>query len=611
MKKSQEHKYSASSNLFYLYKGMWKENPKNIISITLRAAADMLLPLLSSGIVAVIIAIVSQENGWQNYRILFGISLLATVICMILSETMGNYENAAGNVFRVINMMKVSKMTLHIPFHKLEQPENIKKIEKAGETVNDPSGAFQKGFTVLYNFLRDIVGLLLYGYLVGSIHPAIISIIILFSIVMYYHSLGTNKIAESSRKKQAPLTKKTNYLVNYTGEFKAAKDMRLYHMEPWFEEEFQKTYDSRFLLMKKVFQRKFQGTALSGVFSLIRDGLAYWILVNQVIDGSLSVASFSFYFGIIASISQWTNGLLTDLADFRYMSGEIQDFREFSDLEFLTNRGTRNSVELKLPIEIEFQNVCYRYAGAEEDTIHNLNLKIFPGEKVGLVGINGAGKSTIIKLLCGLYEPTSGEILINGISQLQFTEESYYDLFSAVFQDYFELPITIEETIKQSESIHSEAYSNVLARSGIKEELRKFPHDDQTKLVKRVHTDAVDLSGGQKQKLQLARALYKNAPILILDEPTAALDPIAENEVYLSYNAIAKDKTSIFISHRLSSTRFCDRIVYLENGMIVEQGTHVELLEQKGKYAEMYSVQSQYYQEEWEGKKNEQCPISQ
>lgn len=602
--------YYVLQNVTYLYKKMWREGPKHIISFVLRAIADMLLPLLTSATIALIISIVSGNQSWNQAQLIFYALLALTAVCMIISETMSNYENSGGNMFRVSNMMGLSRKLLYLPFQKLEKPENISKLQKAGEPTQNNNGAFQKIFTVSYHFLRDSLGLLIYGYLIGQLHPLIIAVITIFSLLMYGYSLGTNRLSESIRRQQAPLSKKTKYLVDHTGDFKAVKDMRLFHMESWFEDEFQRIYAARFSLMSQLVKRQFKGTLLSSLFGMIRDALAYWLLINQVIDGSLSVASFSFYIGIIASISQWTNGLFIDLADFRHLSSEVQDYRDFMELDLVQSTGDRKTDDLSLPIDIEFRQVCYRYPNADRDTIHDLNLKITAGEKVGLVGVNGAGKTTIIMMLCGLYQPTSGEILINGIPQQEFNQDSYLDLFSAVFQDYFELPITIEETIQQAKTKYSLSYEEAVEQAGMAEILAKLPLGGKTPLVKRVHPKAVDLSGGQKQRLQLARALYKQSPVLILDEPTAALDPIAENEIYLAYNAISQNKTSLFISHRLSSTRFCDRIVYLENGSIYEEGSHQELLAKKGKYADMYQVQSQYYQEEWEGKVNDSITIA-
>ena len=226
-----------------------------------------------------------------------------------------------------------------------------------------------------------------------------------------------------------------------------------------------------------------------------------------------------------------------------------------------------------------------------------MSFKVNRGENIAIVGENGAGKTTAVKLLCGLYYPTSGEILINGKSSHDFSSDSYFNLFSAVFQDYYFMPMTIAENICTASDYDRKKLFAAFDKAGISEKINSLPLKEKTYMIKDVYKDAADFSGGEKQKLLLAKAIYKNAPVLILDEPTAALDPIAENELYLKYNEMTIGKISFFISHRLSSTRFCDRILLVKDGKIAESGTHDELMALKGLYYRMYQVQSYYYKE--------------
>jgi ABC-type multidrug transport system fused ATPase/permease subunit len=253
--------------------------------------------------------------------------------------------------------------------------------------------------------------------------------------------------------------------------------------------------------------------------------------------------------------------------------------------------------------------VTYKYPKTETFAIKNVSIKIKAGEKVALVGLNGAGKTTLVKLICGMYSPAEGEILVNGHKAGEYNIDDYYTLFSAVFQHFRFLPVSIAQNISivPKEQADIKKLERCIKLSGLNEKIDKLENGADTMLIKEINPGGTELSGGEQQKLMLARAIYKDAPVLLLDEPTAALDPIAESELYMKYNEIAKDKTSVFISHRLASTRFCDRIILISKGEIAETGTHDELIKKGGEYAKLFEIQSHYYQDgrgEYEPKAN-------
>ena len=247
--------------------------------------------------------------------------------------------------------------------------------------------------------------------------------------------------------------------------------------------------------------------------------------------------------------------------------------------------------------ELKLENVSFRYPGTDRDVIRHMDLTLRPGEKVAVVGLNGAGKTTLVKLLCGFYDPDEGRVLLNGVDIRQFDRRAYYDLFSAVFQEASVLDVTVAEHVAQRvENIDLAKVSDCLDKAGLTAKVEGFPRGLQTHVGKIAFLDGVEFSGGEMQRLMLARALYKDGPILVLDEPTAALDPIAEAEIYEKFDAIAGDKTAIYISHRLSSCKFCDEIAVFHGGAVIQQGTHAQLLaDESGKYHELWMAQAQYY----------------
>jgi len=301
----------------------------------------------------------------------------------------------------------------------------------------------------------------------------------------------------------------------------------------------------------------------------------------------------------VGGLTEWVSGILSGFSRLHMQCLDLSSFREFIEYDepFKFEDGTPLEPEAKA-YELQLKNVKFKHTGGENDVIRGINLTIPAGEKLAIVGLNGAGKTTLIKLLCGFYDPSEGEVLLNGQNIKQYNRWDYYRHFSAVFQDFSVLPTTIADNISQNHgSADMEKVKKVIELAGLTQKIESLPEQYNTAVGRDIYEDGIEFSGGETQRLMLARALYKNAPVIILDEPTAALDPIAERDIYNKYNELCGGKTSVYISHRLASTRFCDRVILIEDGIIAEEGTHESLLAAGGKYAELFEVQSHYYQE--------------
>lgn len=344
------------------------------------------------------------------------------------------------------------------------------------------------------------------------------------------------------------------------------------------------------------------------LFALVLISVSINLYLLELAKGTISVADFVFLFGAISSFASGFEYLIRNVMRWHTTDTPIGVFREFLNTESSFCKHTSLSQTefdelLKKGLEIELKNVSFSYGDEKEAVIRDFNLKIASGEKLALIGLNGAGKTTLVKLICGLYKPDSGDIFINGINTNNLTKEEYQKMISVMFQDAYFLPTSLDTNIIGAKQLCADEMSRVLRLSGFKEKYERLPHKGDSLLVKKINPEAIDFSGGERQKLIFARALYKNAPLVILDEPTATLDPIAEHELYTNFKEAIGNSTAIYISHRLSSTRFCDRIVLLENGKIVEEGTHDSLIKKEGRYAYLYEMQSKYYQDEKEKKR--------
>ncbi len=447
--------------------------------------------------------------------------------------------------------------------------------------------------------LKNLLGIVTFASFLVVLNPVIFLVTAVTSALTYLTTSWQPKYFEKHKKEWEKEERKKNYLQELSDDFPNAKDIKLYGMEGWIN-KMMRDYQAYLLMWnKRCSLRGFWASALAGVMTFVQNGVVYFVLIGMLLDGKISVGDFVFFFGLAGSIAGYLQGVITDIAKLGVRADKIAYYRDFYGYENHFNHGEGSALPKKA-VKIELKDVWYKYEGAEDYTLKGVNLTIDAGESLALVGINGAGKTTLVKLICGMYVPTKGEILVNGRPISDYNIEEYYLMISAVFQEIRAVAFTIFEFVASVDMERKTAREEAVAAmkaAGIWEKIESLPNGMDTHLQKGVYEDGVDLSGGELQKLVLARAIYKDGSILILDEPTAALDPIAENNLYLRYRELTEGKTSVYISHRFASTRFCDRIVLLGDGVVQESGSHDELMEQNGQYAYMFGVQSKYYKE--------------
>ena len=604
-----EKEYGSFENMFYLIRNIWKEDKRLFLIMFIQIPAIVVIPLLGIYLPKVIVDDVVSKVYMSKFLMDVLPIILGIVVATFLVKATDRMLYGKASMLRMGYINEIAIKAIDTDFENIDGPKGQTKIQRANMTVHSDYSPAQAVVNISVEFCSNVMGFLLYAGIISTLHPLIVIFILLSTIINYLTGRYVNKYEHNNKENLAPIEKKLEYIRNKTGDFKSAKDMRLYNMSDWFKDMYTKFLENRLYFQKKDIYRRYFANIVDGILILLRDGIAYGFLIYSVLFKGMEVSNFILYFGAIGGISIWLSGIVKNLNDVNASSMNITDLRSYLEMEDRMNRGEGISLpkEFELPCDIELKDIYYKYEGAEDYTIKGLNLHIKKGEKLALVGVNGAGKTTLVKLICGLYTPTKGEIFINGKPSKLYNRDEYYSLFSVVFQDTHILPVSIERNIssKNRENIDKEKMDKVIQKSDLKEKIKSLPKGRETLLVKSVYDEAIELSGGEMQKLMLARALHKDGPIMILDEPTAALDPIAENEIYQKYNDLTKEKTSIFISHRLSSTRFCDRIVFLEDGMIMEEGSHYDLMDKEGKYKNMYDMQSHYYKDNIGGVEDE------
>ena len=601
--KKEKSKYNVFSNIAYALRNIWKWDKAFYLFFIPSIPLAVLLPLAATYFPKILIDSVDSQQSIKKVIAIIGIYFSGLLIINLFNSLCGSRLHMRQYNISLCYQHAISEKHMRTDYANVDNPEAITKYQHAMNDACSGRCAPEFIWQTLMGLLTSLLGIFTYGSIIAVVSPWILALLFLSAFITYLISRWQTSYIEKNKDNWVNIDRKIGYLQSFSQKFDHAKDIRIYGMFDWFADMLTGFQKERFGWTKKVSVRSLGGTCINALLTLIRNGVAYTVLIIMVFNNEIGAGDFVFYFGAITGFSAWLNGIGNKVNDIAHKSIKIGYYREYFEIEEKYNHGEGCPLPTKqeLPVDIELKNVSFKYPSSdgEKYALKNVNLKINKGEKLAIVGANGAGKTTLVKLMCGFYYPSEGEIKLNGHAIAEYNIEDYYSLFSAVFQDIYLLPVTIAEFVSSSEKdIDRDKVINVIREAGLIEKIDSLSNGIDSRLMKGVFDDSIEMSGGEKQKLMLARALYKDAPVIVLDEPTAALDPIAENELYLKYNELTAHKTSVYISHRLASTRFCDCIIYLENGEIVECGSHDELMKLGGKYAHMFDLQSHYYKED-------------
>lgn len=596
--KKQKQPYSLLQNVGWMLSIGWNTRRRGLTFCLLIAIADVLTNVSQLYIAPGVLSLVEQHAPLQN---LLGTILFFTLALLFTMGGKAYLEEV--NCFCLVEIrdaiiQKILLKSLSTAYPNTMAPAFLRLKGKANEATSGNREATEEIFRTLTALLTNVGGLILYTTILSGLNGWLLLFMALTCLGEFAAARYKDNWYYAHRDEENQFYNKKRYLRGKTESITFAKDIRIFGLRNWMEALLDGIHDAYLDFLLRCEKKRLLVDLVGVLMTLARNGIAYWYLIRLTLREGLPVSQFLLYFTAATTFTAWIMGTLGSLSKLNKQSLDICQVREFLDYPEPFRGKDSAAVPKAQEYALRLDHVSFRYPEADKDTIHDLSLTVHPGEKLAVVGLNGAGKTTLVKLLCGLLDPTEGTVFLNDVDVKTFDRDAYYTLFSAVFQEYALLSTTVAENVAQGdEKIDEARVWDCLEKAGLSQAIRALPQGIHTHVGREVHLDGVLFSGGQTQRLMLARALYKNGPILMLDEPTAALDPIAEDDIYQKYSAMTQGKTSVFISHRLASTRFCDRILFLDHGQIAEEGTHEALLAKNGGYAALFEVQSRYYQE--------------
>ncbi len=600
-KKAPKPKYNMWQNSWFMIVTAWKEKERMVLLLAiLTAVLAVISNMINLYISPAILGTVEKKAPISELLITTAVFVGAMMLCQAAS-TYINANTIYGRItVRMALVKAINKKAATTSYPNMDEEKFNKLLSKSSESTSSNSQATEAVWGTLTSLLQNIIGFVIYVMLLSHVNVFLMAIVLITTLIGYFVSKHLNEYEYRHREEFSEHTNKLWYTINTAQNYSAAKDIRIFGIKPWLLEVGNNAMSSIKAMYKKAEGVYIWGHILETFLSFARNGIAYAYLINIVLEGELTTSEFLLYFTAVGGFTSWVTGILANLNTLHKQSLDLSTVREFLEYPepFKFKEGKKLLPDSNKRYELRLEDVSFRYPGADNDTLSHINLTLHPGEKLAVVGLNGAGKTTLVKLMCGFLDPTEGRVLLDGVDIRGYNRENYYTMFSAVFQDFSLLAGTVAANVAQTEDdIDMERVKRCVSDAGLTVKIESLKNGYMTNLNREIYEEAVMLSGGETQRLMLARALYKDAPFIVLDEPTAALDPIAESDMYQKYNEMTSGKSSVYISHRLASTRFCDRIVFIEDTGIKEEGTHEELLNKNGRYAKLFGVQSKYYKE--------------
>ena len=601
--------YGLVGNLKFLFRNIWKYRKILVLMFVFGAVTQSVMRYLWSYIGKFMVDMIEAQAAMNTTELMPLVRLLAVVV-LVEVIAIGGQTIVSNRVYFNMTVVRFHVITekndklLSMNYQMLEQPHILDLHQRASNALGGNWQGFEGMMNRVYVVAAQVVTMIVTASTIIVLDPRLLLVLTAAMLVNY----GSQRWSIRDDKKHfwdatSTTRRQMSYMERCTQDFDYAKDIRLFSLKPWLlkkQKGILADYRKKYNRSRNFWLRH---SYIYCSTSLIASAVMYYILITQVMQESVSIGDFTLYLGMCGAFSQALSDFYDNFGQLQFASNMVDDLRTFMDLEVEKEEDCLDIGVLGDTFHFEFRDVCFRYEGAKEDTIRHLNLSFPAGQRLAVVGLNGAGKTTFIKLLLRLYDVTGGEILVNGYNIKRFHRKDYYRLFAPVFQnvELFAFPLAENVSMKEPERTDRERALACLLQAGMEEKINSLEKGIDTEILKVLHEDGVDLSGGEKQKLALARALYKDAPVIVLDEPTAALDALAEYELYQNFDKMMEGKSAVYISHRLSSTRFCDRIAMFMDGRIVEYGTHEELLAKQGEYARMFEVQAQYYEKDGKG----------